>query len=249
MRFLKIVGVLIGILLLTFVVGLVLAALGLSTHPSLALYALLASQLVMSIATYFIIRKKKKETSGEYVKTRGFTDGSWKMIFIGLATLGLGNLIISAVMKIFENTLLVQMSLDMVEQATAANNTLEQVIVFIAIVIIAPIMEEYLFRGYVFEETHKIYGVGLTIFLNGLLFGLYHMNLLQTVNTFILGMVLAAVYYYKQNITDAIIVHLVNNLGAMITAFFPQYAVYMGWVLIICIFIGAKFFYDIVKNK
>ena len=119
----------------------------------------------------------------------------------------------------------------------------------LVIVFVAPIVEEYLFRGYVFTECKKLFSLTTSVILNGLLFGLFHMNLLQGINTFFLAMVLSLVYYHRANIKDNIIVHMSNNAVAILPTFFPQALPLISVIMILCIFIGLYFLIKICRSN
>ena len=248
-EFLKIIGVLIGISLVTFASGFVINLLGINpNNPNINLYIILISQVIYGLCAYMIIKRKNKLADGPYIKNKGFISDSWKMVFIGMGTAGFGNILISLLMQALGENDLVNQSIDIVTTAFSATSIASIIIQTILIVVIAPIVEELLFRGYVFTETKKIFSFGVAILLNGLLFGLYHMNLLQGINTFFLAMVLSTVYYYRRNITDSILVHASNNFIAILSSFIPEYASIIGVILIISIFIGAYLLYKIIKN-
>lgn len=248
-EFLKIIGVLIGIILVTFLSGFLIKILGIdSNSPNSNLYIILISQAIYGLCAYIIIKRKNRDSDESYIKNQGFLSDSWKMIFIGMGAAGFGNIIISLLMQVFGENELINQSIDLVTNAFSATDTIAIIIQTILIVVIAPIVEELLFRGYVFTETKKIFSFGVSILLNGLLFGLYHMNLLQGVNTFFLAMVLSTIYYYRRNITDSILVHASNNFIAILSTFIPQYAPIIGVMLIASFFIGACILYNIIKK-
>lgn len=241
-EFLKLIGVLLGILVLTGLVGALIGVLSLNL-PNLVI--ILISQLVFAICAYFLIKRKKKIDGSNYIKNRGFLPDSWKMIIIGLGTAGFGNILISLLVEAIGDNYLVNQSIDMVSNGIAANNPMEKFLQLFILVILAPIVEEYLFRGYIFTELNKIFSPRLAIFVNGLLFGLYHMNLLQGINALFLGMVLSFVYYNRKNIKDPILVHMANNGIVLLSSYLIEYAPIIGIVLIVSIFVGAYFLYKI----
>lgn len=247
----KIIGSLILILIITVGVNLLIANIlpdpnGLAT----SIYVVLISQLLFGICAYFIIKKKKSIYGKSYIKNLGFKSDSWKMLIIGFGTAGFANLLINNLVSFLgEDNPLVNNSIQTVNTAFSGTGTLEIIVQILVLVVVAPIVEEYLFRGYVFRELKRLYPLLAAVILNGLLFGLYHLNLLQTVNTFFLGMVLSLVYYYRANITDAILVHVANNGIAILSSFFPQYAGIVGPILIVCIVIAAFILYKMAKNS
>lgn len=77
--------------------------------------------------------------------------------------------------------------------------------------IIVPICEEVLFRGYIFRKLYTTIGIKTSIVLQALIFSLYHMNLVQALPTFILGLLAGIVVYYTNSLWGAVIIHAVNN--------------------------------------
>ena len=65
---------------------------------------------------------------------------------------------------------------------------------FLAIVIAAPLVEELLFRGLVYQRIRVLTGAKTAIILSALYFGIYHMNVVQGIYAFLLGILLAWVY-------------------------------------------------------
>ena len=78
------------------------------------------------------------------------------------------------------------------------------------VVIMAPIMEELIFRKVLVDKLHG-YGQGIAIFLSGLMFGFFHGNLNQFLFAFPLGMCFAYVYIRTGKIQITILLHMVTN--------------------------------------
>ena len=90
---------------------------------------------------------------------------------------------------------------------------------FFIIVICAPIMEELLFRKSIIDRTAK-YGEGISIVFSGLLFGLFHGNLVQFSYAFWIGVFFGFIYIKTKNIVYPVILHMIINfLGSFIGAF------------------------------
>lgn len=84
------------------------------------------------------------------------------------------------------------------------------VITFVYMVICAPIFEEYIFRKLIVDSTMR-YGKGISIFLSGLMFALFHGNLNQFVYAFGLGIFLAFIYVKTGNLKITIALHMIIN--------------------------------------
>lgn len=78
------------------------------------------------------------------------------------------------------------------------------------VVICAPIMEELLFRKTLIDRTAH-FGEGISILFSGLVFGLFHGNLVQFGYAFLLGVFFGFIYIKTKNIVYPIILHMVIN--------------------------------------
>lgn len=89
-------------------------------------------------------------------------------------------------------------------------------LMFVYMVVIAPIMEEYVFRKLIVERTVR-YGQGVAVVVSGLMFGLFHGNLNQFIYASTLGMFLAFLYVKTGNLKITIALHaIVNFLGSIV---------------------------------
>ena len=68
------------------------------------------------------------------------------------------------------------------------------ILAFISVAILAPIVEEIIFRGIIFNEADKYKGGAFPIIISALLFGLAHMQPIQIVYAFIVGLIFGFVY-------------------------------------------------------
>ncbi|WP_237049009.1 CPBP family intramembrane glutamic endopeptidase [Mogibacterium pumilum] len=85
---------------------------------------------------------------------------------------------------------------------------------FLAIVVIGPIIEEILFRGIIFSSFENVTGISwLPVIITGVMFGVWHGSFIQGVYTAIVGIILT--YYMKKcrSLVYVAIAHGVNNLS------------------------------------
>ncbi len=82
----------------------------------------------------------------------------------------------------------------------------------LAIVVVAPVMEEFIFRGIMQDGLTSHIGPLKAILLTSLLFGFIHLNPWQFITGFVLGVFLGWLYYLTRDIIMVITFHLVNNL-------------------------------------
>ncbi|OPZ94213.1 MAG: CAAX amino terminal protease self- immunity [Firmicutes bacterium ADurb.Bin419] len=85
------------------------------------------------------------------------------------------------------------------------------VITFLAIGILGPIMEEIIFRGFILKELRKIMPVAAAVIVQALLFGLIHLNILQSSYAFVIGLVLGIAFVATKTLYAPIIIHLSFN--------------------------------------
>jgi len=87
---------------------------------------------------------------------------------------------------------------------------------FLMIVIAAPILEEFIFRGVILDGFLRNYSPFKSILMSSLLFGIIHLNPWQFIAATITGFFSGWVYYRTRKLTLSIIIHFVNNLFAFI---------------------------------
>lgn len=93
---------------------------------------------------------------------------------------------------------------------------------FLAIVIMAPLFEEVLFRGVLFRlfERSRV-KLLTTMILTSLLFGAFHLNIVQGTFASVLGFVIALAYVWTGTLWVPIIIHFGNNLWAYLNGVEP----------------------------
>lgn len=126
------------------------------------------------------------------------------------------NFVISCIVDFLPKTNAVN-NYDMLTESLLGNNFL---IVFLSSGILAPIIEELIFR---FLICKTVYGEKIQkgIIVSSVLFGLAHMNLIQSTYAFILGIILAAVYVKNEhNLLIPIIMHITINGSSIIYEYF-----------------------------
>ncbi len=90
-----------------------------------------------------------------------------------------------------------------------------EILLPLLIVVIAPVVEEVLFRGVLFEALSTALPSAMVVVLTAAIFALIHGNLPQIIATFILGLHCGFVRAATGSISAPILVHLLNNLGAI----------------------------------
>jgi membrane protease YdiL (CAAX protease family) len=93
----------------------------------------------------------------------------------------------------------------------------------LAIAIVGPILEEMLFRGAITSELLKAYSPKKAIIFSALIFGIFHINPAQVLNAFLLGLLLAWLFYKTHSLIPGILIHILNNsLSVYFTRTYPE---------------------------
>lgn len=95
-------------------------------------------------------------------------------------------------------------------------------IIFIVTGILAPVVEELIFRYCIcnFYRNERV-----AIIVSALLFGVAHMNLIQSSYAIVLGLILAVIYVKTRNLTTCTIIHLIINTTSVLYEYFPVFPV------------------------
>lgn len=92
-------------------------------------------------------------------------------------------------------------------------------VMLLAVCILAPIAEEFMFRGLIQKYSLKCFPAVVAIVLQGFLFGLYHGNMVQGVYAFVLGTLLGFIAYKFDSLVPNIVLHMAINVSLL---FVPQ---------------------------
>jgi len=86
----------------------------------------------------------------------------------------------------------------------------------VVMVILAPLLEEFVFRKQIIDRTRK-YGEKAAVFLSALIFGLVHGNLFQFFYAFGVGLILGYIYLRTGRLRYSVAIHcIVNFMGSVV---------------------------------
>jgi hypothetical protein len=81
------------------------------------------------------------------------------------------------------------------------------------VLILAPVFEEFLFRGVLLRGIlFKGFSPAYAVIFSAALFALVHLNMLQGIHAFLLGVLLGGIYLKTGNFTIVVLGHMVSNL-------------------------------------
>lgn len=95
-------------------------------------------------------------------------------------------------------------------------------LMILTVCIVGPIAEEVMFRGMIYGCIRRSFGMWPAVIISAVLFGVYHMNLVQGIYATVLGVVLALVYEKTQTIYGSIIFHVVFNTSSYVVSWFEK---------------------------
>lgn len=96
------------------------------------------------------------------------------------------------------------------------------VISFLTMVILAPIAEECLMRGIIFQMLSKRFAAVPAVILSAFFFSLYHLNIMQAIYVLPLGLLLGYTAYKCKSVLPCILIHMVNNLMPFLIMMLPE---------------------------
>lgn len=197
----------------------------------------------LAFGIYFIVTKIRKHKFAEEISLKKI---SFKMVLLSVmaavGSMGLLNFVLD-ILPIPE---------DLVEDFVSGNSQLMNIPLWQSIVctaIIVPIMEEIVFRGFVFSRLDKAMPTVLAVIITSVLFGLIHGSVLWAAWAAAVGVVLNIVRIKTGSLVPAIIVHICNNTTSlilsevgteMLTSFVPFIVVAGLVILIVAIVLITK---------
>lgn len=89
------------------------------------------------------------------------------------------------------------------------------------VAVMPAVCEELLFRGFLLSAMEKKMKPMTAMLTVAILFGAYHMNMVQSATTTLIGFVIVYVSYHSKSIFPGMVMHFINNALSCITAFYP----------------------------
>lgn len=93
------------------------------------------------------------------------------------------------------------------------------ILVFIAVVIFAPIVEEIIFRGLLLKHLNNVMPTVVAILISSIIFGIGHGQIIWIIYATLIGIILSIVFIRCKSLTASIILHAVLNLTSYIIYF------------------------------
>lgn len=203
-----------------------------------------------TIAAFVALKVTKAARFRDYYHAPKMSIGI--IILAVFATLGLSNLD-SIIMNIFSS--IFSASNEQLGESISSGLLSGNIIIVILsvsyIAIIGPILEELLCRGAVLSLGGHI-SPKFGIFVSAFIFGIFHLNISQFFNAFLLGLLFGYITYKSRSIIPTTIMHIVNNSCAVLEMYLYEklsesaYKLFENCFMIGTIVIGAAAFIYII---
>lgn len=124
-------------------------------------------------------------------------------------------------------------------------NSWYNVFTFLSVAIVAPIFEELIFRGMIYNQMAK-YNKMFAIVMTSALFGLLHLNLSQSIPAFFISLVLCYMYEKTQSLSVTILGHAANNFLVSLVGYFNGFIIIVVLLILYGIYSVIKYAKDIL---
>lgn len=188
--------------------------------------------------------KKNRELSGEKIRYEKVGVSKYLLIIpLAIVAMYAGSYLVSIMQEFLPDWF--SAGYDAAESTLYSGSILSQVV---AIVIAAPLVEEYIFRGLVYNRVTALSNKTAGMIISALLFGIFHMNFVQGTYGFLIGLLLVYVYDKYKTMAAPVIFHMsANGFSLLVSVLFsdsssadsesPFFLISMiGLCVVLCIF-------------
>lgn len=218
-----------------------------ATLTSIMPYILIVSGIV-TILIFWIVAKIRKKKFAQTVGLNKFKPSTVAPIVIGGIAF---NFAISYLMN------LIPFPQTWIDSYEASSNELlgsVGIALWIAVVIMAPIVEEMTFRGFMYTRLKQGMPKWIAIIITSLVFGIVHGTIIWAMYTFVFSLALIYILERTKSTWACILFHMSFNLVGAVMSTWPEFAEKLDniWVVIgsLVLTLGAAVWFILVsKNK
>lgn len=126
---------------------------------------------------------------------------------------------------------------------------------FVVLGILVPFTEEVIYRGLIYNRIRRYMNVNKAIVISALLFGVFHLNLMQGIYAFLIGIIMGYLYYRYDNIFAPIALHMaVNQLTVVfkctgVSDYLEKNDVMYILFMLVALILGGFLMYKTVKTS
>ena len=217
-----------GIQLLVGAVGGIIAAVTSGATDPAALQAIMAeimptitfiTEIVLIVAFglwYYLSSVKKDKANGTYESGFKKVADVKPLIFIVLLTFATYFLVLFISTTV--NALVPAFGESFGNMMNLAMGT--DILGYLSVMLLAPIAEEFAFRGVLLKNSKRSFGFIGCLVLNAIVFSIIHANPLQSIYVIPMGVMLAYLAYRYNSVVPSMIAHIINNSFSVIMSKF-----------------------------
>ncbi len=167
--------------------------------------------IVQIIALIFFLRFREKREKRYVLKEKAEGKTYLSTTVITFGSLGI------AMAWMFLIYLLAQISkfwfeqMEIYEQMSSITSNENVLITIISVCVLVPIAEELVFRGLVLSELRRVMPDWVGVIVTAVIFGIAHMNPIQSVYATVCGIMFGLVYIWTESIYQSIFMHIIFN--------------------------------------
>jgi membrane protease YdiL (CAAX protease family) len=259
MKYLKLFGKVIAVLLIYYamqilftIVVAVNAVLSGMNKSALLNYIvdisviILVPSIIISIFIYFLMYRKNEKSL--------FTRCNFKKINISEAVLIViiifgASLVIGGFTEYFSKYFPSYQ-----ETTNTIQAGLTSILGMLTVILLAPMFEEILFRGIILSELKDNMNLKLAVIIQGITFGIYHLNLFQGMYAAVLGLILGFICVRAKSIFASMLGHITFNfLGTIVVGSIISFTSGLGYLYIVLgiviLAVSLYIFYKITEAK
>lgn len=124
--------------------------------------------------------------------------------------------VLSYVVPDFVEAVLREVEADATSQTS--NGLLYQIVTAIATIIVAPITEEFIFRGFILQRWGVKWNLPFALIVSSVGFGLLHLN---PIGLSVFGLVMGLLYIKTRSLFVPVAAHMLNNIIATVMTYLP----------------------------
>lgn len=192
-----------------------IASLSVSNNAKLFILQALVELVVLGII-YVVIKSYGLDWGGIGITKKIKPSYFWYALAAFVPYMVLANIVVLIASKIFTG---IDLSAEQQIGFTSTQNVAELVLVFIALVVIPPIVEEVVFRGFLFRPYRAHFGFWLASVLVSLVFALAHSPITVCIDVFVLSMFLCFLREKTNSLWSPIFLHMIKNFVAFVYLF------------------------------
>ncbi len=115
----------------------------------------------------------------------------------------------------------------------------------------APVAEEFLFRGIVYNRTKKYMGLKAALFVSAALFAIYHGNLISGIYAFLMGLLITYLYEKTGNYLVPVAAHMIANVCTYVLSYTGVLdSLLFNWAAwLVLLAVGAGSTFMLIKSK